>query len=95
MQLLLTYLITLTIILQTPRPLTIAPLRVFPNRHITTIILRLANFRPKRMRIPLQTILNRPLPVLLILYIIETIHTIAQITKLPIRETITIQLQTL
>lgn len=68
---------------------------MFPNSNLSSIILCLPDFWPERVRIPLQTILNRPLSVLLILYIIEAIHAIAQVAKLPVRKAIAVQLQAL
>lgn len=61
----------------------------------TASISRLSNFRPEGMRVPFQAVLDRPLPVLLVQYIIEAVHAIAQVAELAVRKTIAVQLQTL
>lgn len=88
-------LVTFAIILQTARPFTIAPFGVLPDGTVSGHVLGLADFRPERVRIALQTRFDRPLAVVFVLQIVEAIHAVAHVAELAVGETIAIQLQTL
>lgn len=68
---------------------------MFPYGHIPRIIPGLADLRPERVRVPLEAVLDRPLPVLLVLDVVEAVHAVAQVAELAVREAVAVQLQAL
>jgi hypothetical protein len=88
-------LVTLAVVLQTAGPLAVAPFRVLPDRAVPRHVLRLADLRPEGVRVPLQTRLDRPLPVVLVLQVVEAVHAVAHVAELAVGEAVAVQLQAL
>lgn len=88
-------LVTLAIILQTPRPFAIATLRMFPDPRVPGRILSLPDFRPEGVGIPLQTIFYRPLPVLLVVEVIEAVHAVAHVAEFAVGEAVAVKFEAL
>lgn len=68
---------------------------MFPNCHVARYIFRFADFRPKSVRISLQTSLYSSVAVFFILQIVETIHTITHVAKFTVGKAVAVKLQTL
>lgn len=68
---------------------------MLPDGNLARVVLGLSDFRPERVRVPLQAVLNRPLPVLLVLDVVEAVHAVAQVAELAVREAVAVQLQAL